>query len=327
MEPLIYYPSFEPPTESWLKFSLLYFENFRPIIPKNRAGNISKSYKDIIDKTDLIDPYNPEYNVGYRASLKAIAEVNKIFGDTHQRSVLFDSANLIRKWQNPENWNFNVYEEKFSSGWAEYCIYNKIGRRTDTGILLPEELAFLFMTYLAKEIAFEESAAIITDNNKYDNFTNYSRSTTPRINHTTKFAKGIFNLLIPQNLAQIPVDKLIKFRNDNREYLKEFNRELQNIQEKISVGYSEQDFIDSYNNIYSEFSRQVLLTGIGLASIPFASYMLIQNPSATTPEYIKEILGALGIIIGGGYTLNSGLRDNRSERYCKKYMTNLERIR
>ena len=30
MEPLIYYPTFEPPTDAWLKFSLLYFENFRP---------------------------------------------------------------------------------------------------------------------------------------------------------------------------------------------------------------------------------------------------------------------------------------------------------
>ena len=33
------------------------------------------------------------------------------------------------------------------------------------------------MTYLAKELAFRESAAIITDNNRFDNFTNYARGT------------------------------------------------------------------------------------------------------------------------------------------------------
>ena len=183
------------------------------------------------------------------------------------------------------------------------------------------------MTFLAKEIAFEESAAIITDNNRYDNFTNHTRSTTPSLNRRTKFAKGIINLLIPQNLAEIPFERLIEFRQNNRENLRAFNNELQNIQEKIGQGYSEQDFINSYNNIYSEFSRQVVLTGIGLASIPFAAYMLIQNPIATTPEYVKEILGALGIIVGGGYALNSGLKDNQTGRYCKKYITNLERIR
>ena len=327
MEPLIYYPTFEPPTESWLKFSLLYFENFRPIIPDNRANQLSDNYRRILDNTDLINPYNPAPDIGYRASLKAIEEVQKIFEHRYERSLLFNSINLIRKWQNPESWNFNVYEEKFSFPWADYCERNNIGRRTNTGIALPEELAFLFMTFLAKEIAFEESAAIITDNNRYDNFTNHTRSTTPSLNRRTKFAKGIINLLIPQNLAEIPFERLIEFRQNNRENLRAFNNELQNIQEKIGQGYSEQDFINSYNNIYSEFSRQVVLTGIGLASIPFAAYMLIQNPIATTPEYVKEILGALGIIVGGGYALNSGLKDNQTGRYCKKYITNLERIR
>ncbi|ABQ06051.1 hypothetical protein [Flavobacterium johnsoniae] len=327
MEPLIYYPTFEPPTDAWLKFSLLYFENFRPIIPYSRRRLVSDNYTRIIENTDLIRPYSPGADVGYRASLKAIEEVDKIFDRTHDRSLLFNSANLIRKWENSANWNFNVYHEKFSDIWADYCERNNIGRRTENGIMLPEELAFLFMTYLAKEIAFEESAAIITDNNKYDNFTNYSRSTTPSLNRTTKFAKGIINLLIPKNLADIPFERLIEFRENNRDYLRAFNSELQNIQEKIGEGYSEQDFINSYNNIYSEFSRQVVLTGIGLASIPFAAYMLIKNPAATAPEYVKEILGALGIALGGGYTLNKGLRDNETGRYCKKYITNLERIR
>lgn len=327
MEPLIYYPTFEPPTDAWLKFSLLYFENFRPIIPNSRAGLVSDNYRRIIDSTDLINPHNPGPDVGYRASLKAIEEVDKIFDNRYGRSLLFNNVNLIRKWQNSENWHFNVYEEKFSYDWAEYCVRNNIGRRTDNGLSLPEELAFLFMTYLAKEIAFEQSAAIITDNNRYDNFTNHSRSTTPSLNRQTRFAKGIINLLIPQNLAEIPFETLIEFRQNNRANLKAFNSELQNIQEKIGQGYSEQDFINNYNNIYSEFSRQVVLTGIGLASIPFAAYMLIQNPIATTPEYVKEILGALGVIVGGGYAMNSGLRDNQTGRYCKKYMTNLQRIR
>lgn len=327
MEPLIYYPTFEPPTDAWLKFSLLYFENFRPIIPSNRIDRVSDNYRRIMDGTDLINPYSPDYRVGYLASLKAIEEVNKIFDNRHQRSMLFNSANLIRKWQNPANWNFNVYVEKFSFDWADYCQRNNIGELTDNGIALPEELAFLYMTYLAKEIAFQESAAIITDNNRYDNFTNHSRATYPSLNKRTKFAKGIINLLIPQNLAEIPFERLIEFRERNRDFLKAFNIELDNIQQKISEGYSEQDFINSYNNLYSEFSRQVLLQGIGIATIPFAAYILLQNPIATSPEYIREILGALGVVIGGGYALNSGLKDNQTGRYCKKYMTNLERIR
>lgn len=327
MEPLIYYPTFEPPSDIWLKFSLLYFENFKPIVPYNRRHLISQDFRRIENETDLVTLYAPDYEDGHRASLQAIEEVDRILSNTYDRSPLFRQINVLRNWNDSANWNFLVYREKFSDNWVYYCEQNNIGRRTEDGILLPEELAFLFMTYLAKEIAFRETAAIITDNNRFDNFTNYSRATTPTIDRRTKFAKGLFNLLVPKNLADIPFDRLIEFRNKNRHLITSFNQELDNVQNRIGEGYTHQDFIDRYNNIYSEISGEILTQGIGIASIPLAAYILIQNPQATTPEYVKEILGGLGVILGGGYALNKGLRDTRTRRYCKKYMTNLERLR
>lgn len=327
MESLIYYPTFEPPSEIWLKFSLLYFENFKPIIPYNRRNLISDNFRLIERETDLVTLYAPDYEDGHRASLQSIDEVEKILRNTYDRSPLFRQINVLRNWHNPDNWRFLVFKEKFSENWVYFCKENNLGRRTEDGLLMSEELAFLFMTYLAKEIAFRESAAIITDNNRFDNFTNYARATTPTIDRRTRFAKGLLNFLVPKNLSEIPIDRLIEFRNRNRHLIRAFNSELDNVQAKISEGYSHQDFIESYNDIYSEYSREILLQGIGLASIPFAAYILIQNPNATSPEYIKEVLGALGIILGGGYALNKGLKDNQTKRYCKKYLTNLERLR
>lgn len=327
MEPLIFYPTFEPPSDTWLKFSLLYFENFRPIVPYNRRHLISDTFRRIQSETDLVSLYAPDYEEGHRASLKAIEEVDKILSATYERSPLFNQINILRKWNTPSNWSFLVYGEKFSDNWAYYCEQNKIGKRTNDGILLPEELAFLFMTYLAKEIAFKESAAIITDNNKFDNYTNYSRASYPMVNRKSRFAKGIINLLVPKNLTDISFTKLIEFRNRNRELIKVFNQELNNIQQKIGNGYSEHDFIESYNNIYSEFSREIILQGIGIASIPFAAYILLESQQATTPEYVREILGALGIVLGGMYSLHKGLQETSTKRYCKKYLTNLERLR
>lgn len=327
MEPLIYYPTFEPPSDIWLKFSLLYFENFKPIVPYNRRHLISDNFRLVEQETDLVTLYEPRYEDGHRASLQAIEEVEKILRNTYDRSPLFRQVNVLRNWNNPTNWQFLVFREKFSDNWVYFCEENNLGRQTQDGLLMSEELAFLFMTYLAKEIAFHESAAIVTDNNRFDNFTNYARSTYATIDRKTKFAKGIFNLIVPKNLSQISIGHVIDFRNRNRNLLRAFNSELDNVQDKISEGYSHQDFIDSYNNIYSEYSREILTQGLGLASIPFAAYILLQNPNSTTPEYIKEILGALGIILGGGYTLNKGLKDNQTKRYCKKYLTNLERLR
>jgi len=329
MEPLIYYPTFEPPTDIWLKFSLLYFENFKPIVPYCRQHLLSANFRRVENETDLVTLYSPEYNVGYRASLQAIEEAKKILNNTYERSYLFGQIDVLRNWRNPSNWTFLVCREKFSEEWVYFCESNNIGKRTpdSDGILLPEGLAFLFMTYLAKEIAFIKSAAIITDNNRFDNFTNYSRVTTPTIDNRTRFAKGLFNLLVPKNLADIPFERLIEFRNQNRRLITSFNSELDNVQNKIGNGYTHQDFIDRFNNIYSEFNENILLQGFGIASIPFAAYILIKNNQATTPEYVKEILGSLGIIFGGGYSLSRVLKDKETKRYCKKYITNLGRLR
>lgn len=327
MEPLIYYPNFEPPSDTWLKFSLLYFENFKSIVPYNRRHLISDNFRLVERETDLVSLYAPDYEDGYRASLQSIEEVQKFLSNTYDRSPLFRQINVLRNWHNPDNWSFLIFREKFSDNWVYFCEENNLGRRTNDGLLMSEELAFLFMTYLAKEIAFRESAAIITDNNRFDNFTNYARSTKPIVDKTARFAKGLFNLIVPKNLNEIPIEQLLDFRNKNRHLLRAFNNELDNVQDKISTGYSHQDFIDSYNNIYSDYSREILLQGIGVASIPFSAYMLLQNPNTMTAEYIKEILGALGIILGGGYALNKGLKDNKTRRYCKKYLTNLERLR
>lgn len=323
---LLYYPNFEPPSEIWLKFALLYFDNFKTIIPRNRRHLISDGFRLIQTETDLVGIYNPDYDDGYRASLNAIDQVDKFLMNTYDRSPLFGQVNVLRKWRDPDKWTYLIFKEKFSDNWLDYCVDKGLGQQIDEGLLVSEELAFLFMTYLAKEIAFRESAAIITDNNRFDNFTNYARATKPTIDKTTKFAKGLFNLIVPKNLAEIPIGRLIDFRNRNRDLLSAFNAEIANVQDNISFGYSHQDFVDRFNNIYSEYSGEILLQGIGLASIPFAAYILLQNPGATTPEYVKEILGGLGIILAGGYSLNKALKDTKTKRYCKKYLTNLERL-
>lgn len=327
MEPLIYYPTFEPPNENWLKFSLLYFEQFKPIVPYGKRHLISDNFRNIRDNTDLIELYSPEYNDSYKATLKSIEETEKILAKPYEKSFLFKEINLQRKWTNPANWNFEIYNEKFSHEWIHFCLENNIGRQTNNGILLAEELAFLYMTHLAKEISFSTNSAIITDDHKFDNFTSYQRGYVPAIEKRNKFAKSVINLLVPNNLKAISFDKLITFRNKNRELLKAFNNELLAVQNNISDGYSGQDFIDSYNSIYSELTKEIILLGIGVASIPFAAYLLLKNDTATNPEYIKEILGAIGVLFGGTYAIRKSLVDSKTKRYCKKYLTNLERIR
>lgn len=327
MKKYLYYPNFEPPNRAWLKFATLYLEKLESIVPYHRQHLISEDYRRISEETDLVEMYSPEYHQGERASINAIEEAEKFIRQPYRRSQLLNRINVTRDWRNEENWNYQIFAEKFSYQWGEFCEENGIGRRNAEGLELPRDLAFIFMTHLAKEISFERNGSIITDNIQFDNYSNFSRVLNPRIINRNKFIKGIFNLVVPANISEISFPTLIEFRNRNRERIAAFNRQIDNIEESIGEGITEREFVDSFNNIYSELTNEVLQTGIGLASIPFAAYILVNNPTALSAEYSKEILGALGIGIGGTYAVKRALFNTRERRLCKKYLTNLERLR
>jgi hypothetical protein len=326
MKKYLYYPNFEPPNTNWLKFAILYFEKFESIIPYNREHLISDDYRKLRNETDLVEFYSPEYLQGERASIRAIEEAEKIFQNRYLRSPLFNEVNVYRKWQDTSTWDYQIYGEKFSFHWAEFCESNRIGVRNNDGILLPKSLAFLYMTHLAKEISFERDSKIITDNLDFDNYTNFARIQPSNRNVRDKFLKGIINLLVPNNVNEISLDKLIAFRKINRELITALNNQITNVEDSISNGLTEKEFVDSFNNSLSEFSQQVLLLGVGVASIPFTAYLLINNPQALTSEYTEEILGALSIGFGGYYGVRKGLFDSREQRQCKKYFSNLRRL-
>jgi hypothetical protein len=327
MENLVYFPTFEPPTPNWLKFALLYVDNFNPIIPDSGRMQLSTDYQRVINETDLIEPYRPSYDQGDRASIKAIEFIDKVSSSPYRFTNLFNRANIIRTISNPQNRLFKIFGEKFSMSWEDYCLQNNYGERTNGGILVTEELAFIFMTFLAEEIAFEEGKSIITDNNTFDNFLNYRRTIPRPIFDKQNFAQGVLSLTVPRNISTIPIVNLIRFRNANRERIRAFNTELNNSLNNIQNGVNEQDFVDRFNNIYSELTSEVLTQGLGIATIPLATYILLQNAAASNPEYINQIIGGLGIILTGKAAIGTKWKEIANRHNCKRYLTNLERLR
>jgi len=327
MKKYIYYPNFEPPENEWLKFSTLYLDKFESIIPYNRQHLVTDEYRKLQSETDLVDFFSPEYHQGEQATLKAINEAERILKRTYEASFLFNRINVLRDWKNPNSWDYQIYGEKFSYSWAEFCESEKIGIRNSEGIKLPKSLAFLYMTHLAKEIAFERNGNIITDNLEYDKYTSYSQIKSTNTNVRDKFIRGIIKLQVPKNLNDIPFKTLIKFRNTNRELIRSFNAQIDIIENLIGNGISEQQFIDNYNYTLNEIIREIVKLGIDIATVPLAFYTLAQNSEALNQEYIKEILGSLSILGGGYYGIRKSLYDKQDERMCKKYLARLHHFR
>jgi hypothetical protein len=327
MKKFIYYPNFEPPDNEWLKFAILYLDKFESIVPYNRRHLVSDEFRQLENETDLLNMFSPDYSQGEPASVKAIQESERFMNRTYATSSLFNRVNIQRDWRNPDSWEYQIFGEKFSHSWAEYCESERIGRRNQNGLMLPKSLAFLYMTHLAKEIAFDREGNIITDNLDYDRYTSYARIKSTNTNVRDKFMRGIIELKIPQNLNSISFDKLIEFRNNNRELIQAFNSQINVIEHSISNGLTEQNFIDNYNYTLKELTKEIIKLGIDIAIIPLAFYTLIQNSDALNQEYVKEILGSLSVLGGGYFGVRKSLYDNKEERMCKKYLTRLSHLR
>jgi len=326
MQSLVYFPTFEPPSETWLKFALLYMDDFSPIIPDRGFNQLSDSYKQIIGETDLINPYAPIYEQGERAGLKAIELVESLISRPYRKSELFREVNLIRAFSNRSDQQFKIYKEKFTYRWEDFCLANGFALKTDGGILTTEKLAFIYMTCLADEIAYEEGKSIITDDSRFDSFLNYQRLRSAMVYQRQNVAQGIVSLTVPRNLSEISFSRLIEFRNSRRDLIKAFNIELDSSINGIQSGDTALRFVERYNNIYSELTREVIAQGAGLASIPLAMYLVLSNQAARPQELLKEIATGLGMFLTARIAIGGRWKDILNRHNCRRYLTHLGRL-
>ena len=322
----LYYPNLEPANDNWLKFALLYMDKFESIVPYARRDLISDNYKNILDNTDVLNLFSPTYQQGERATILSIEEFERIQKRTFRHSSIFNKSNLIRDWRKQENWNYQIYSEKFSVHLRDFIVSENYGIENDNGLLMPQEMAFVFMSFLANEISFENDLDIITDNKKYSDFTYLRKIKVNSKSKVDDFKKATIKLVLPKNISDISFKNIITFRNNNRKKIKILNEHIDLIGESISNGLSEMEFIKSYKSIFNEFSKELLLLGIGSVTIPLGTYMLIKNPESLDIEYVKEALEGIALLFGGGYSLKKSYKDRHRNRQVKKYLTNLGKL-
>jgi len=214
MENLIYYPTFEPQSENWLKYALIYLENFSPIIPVRGNSQLSDLFKQIITNTELVRSIQPTSNQGDRATTKAIKEIELIKEAPERYFFLFNEPNIIQVWSDHRRWNSNLYSEKFNFAFEEYCVNNNFGQPSNVGLRLSEELAGFYMTYLAEEMAFEGRLTPITDVPELDGISSFLRTTNVRQVDEISASQAVIDLHLPRDIESIKIQKFIDFRND-----------------------------------------------------------------------------------------------------------------
>jgi hypothetical protein len=330
MKDLIYYPNFESTNADWLKFSLLYINKLNPIIPITGDKQRSDLYGKLINETDLIQIHRPDYNEGYNSSLDAIDIAERIMNDPYRFDWKLREMNATRLWQDKQRQTYKIYQEKFSYDWESFCLENKFAQKTDGGLLISEQLGNLYMTVLANTIADERGKSPITDKATIDRLSFFLKTKAPTQTKELSNAKSIVEFKLPKNIKNISFDEIIKLRNSKnfKKHLKAFHTELDSFYKGIEDGKTSEDFVNSYNNALTDFSEHILSLSIDTTNFALGAGMLLKSPAYTQTEFFKTIVVAgTGLIVKAGISLNKTWKTTQSKRHCRRYLTQISRMR
>lgn len=202
MHKMLYYPDFEIQNENFLKFALLYIDEISPIIPESAMYLLSDSMKMVINNTNLIKPYSPQYEDGHLASIVAIERIKNCKNNGLQNNTLH---------------SYTLYREKYSACFQNYCLENKMGEICEEGIRINEDAAYTYMSTLAEIISNETETDIITDNEDCsDLLLKYPLQPSKNKKHRLDVIQREMMFYVPVDFYKIPLEKFVELRSDYR---------------------------------------------------------------------------------------------------------------
>lgn len=326
MDKLIYYPNFEPRDIDWLKYALIYIDQFSPIIPDSGKGSLKSDFKRIASETDLVKILKPQLWQGNSATTKALKEIEYIESHPDQFVDILGVININRTWKDPQNWKFELYKEKFNETFKYECLRKGLGKESKKGILTSKDVAQLYMTFLAEEIAFEKGANPITDSTQYDKLSNYLRAKSPKNEKRLIAAKTIVNISLPKNIRNIDLKKFIEFRKDTgiKELRQAFNNSLNKFYESLEDDLNPGDYIRNLESINTELVKEIGLFFGGAISTTLGGIILMNNPDNL--EAAKQIVEGTILAIAGVSAINKAWSDGKEKRQARKFVSKINEI-
>ena len=327
MNELIYYPTFEVIDPQWLKFALLYLDKLDPIIPTAGDGYFSDQFRRVLGETDLIDIHRPSYAEGSSATRDALEHVEKILKHPERYCDIF-KPNFIKDWQAPHKQTARLFQDKYSDLWERFCLENRLGRKTNTGLALSEDVALLYMTLLAQVIADGRGVSPITDNRQLDRFAIFTRRPQTVEPANMKTAQAVIRLELPADLSDISLTNVINQRNRPgfKDRRRAFHHELNEFMSNTEHGTSPGHFGESLGNSWTDFKEDILKLGAGVTVFTLGIWIALGSGQIETLKGAQQLAGGLSLSLGSGIAIRNTWNHTKTKRFTRKYLADLRKM-
>lgn len=279
---MLYYPDFSVSDINFLKFSLLYLDELKPIIPMGARNFLTREMNMVMQSTNLIQPYAPDWEDAYNAS-----RVASTFIEYYHNSLdTYDFPKRIKgRGLDEISWNqrkdYILFQDKYTADFEYYCLERGLASRCNEGIRVNHNFAYIYMSILADMISKIYGFDMITDN--YDFSSPILWEGNKKHSETANRIKQIRTELefwIPVDLRKIPLVEFIRLREDRQfeEARKHFVKELQTIiqsKEECSI-----DFYNLYeckNELYGLIKSIFKEVAVGVVSMEYFKNTIIDG--------------------------------------------------
>jgi hypothetical protein len=337
MENLVYYPTFEVSRIDWLKFALLYIDSLQPIIPESADGELSDLFNRIHDETDLLNIHRPDLDEGMMASLDAMEYVERIIHPPlayaakgqHRFGRHNEVPGFVLEWSQPARQNFILFGEKYTADFEHYCLVNHFATRCEQGLRMHDQLAGAYMTFLAQAIGDSQGVSTITDVPDLNRlFLGMRKANALGANTGTQnrvaFAKAVISLKIPANLSEVPIDRILKLRNNNsfRNSQKEFQRQVRLSLSGLEEGQSPDTFIRSLEHASDEFMPRILALASSSASVAMSVWLPRNDAVSPILTALAPCLSVAASIV----YLRTSWTHTKPQRMARRYLADISKL-
>jgi len=340
----LYYPFINFKDEAWLKFTALYWDKMGRIVPKSYGPtNDSPAVEKFVKESDFIENVEPQKEASDVGStfLKLISghgEKLRDLYDVNKSNTWVDDP--ITKIMAPSGSNPKfayVYYEQLSDELRKVLLSNHLSSihhgRGETWVGMHPQLASVYMIALAEEIASNQGYHPVTDETfnhlavsgytgerlaqallkKDANDANIVSTELTTDEIEAQLVRLTLQSVIPEDIENVPTEKIIKVREDHKGELANFQKHISNLvtdlgkMEIKDTQYLTPHLEQAYNkNIKPELENlKAILHSAGMKStvgamnISMGSSFLATLGHYFIPDPAGAILaGASGIALG-----------------------------
>ena len=290
MASLIYYPGFSVEDERWLKYALLYLDEISPIVPNEVKWQMRLNDMTALvqSETDLLRTCNPNWRE-LMDSAQIATDLLKRYLDspdmlayalTGVPSIQLGKS-ILNSWKQPADHNTQLFNGKFAHSLYVLCDEHEFCHRNDEGIMIPSQLANIYMSILANEIARERDQDIITDNTECNRWI-ISHETKVRMSVHSHFdvAQSEIDCYLPCELDAIPISRIIQVRNnrDFRALRRAFSHEVERVikcRERFDYQYTLDDMLYAKRHLQDYLLKT--FDALAVVATSVASFVALRN--------------------------------------------------